>query len=73
MTEFEKNSYGMSEANIRRAYIMNARKSNKEMVIMGILSDCQEMLQMSNTEDQVRRQLNVAKFLLSEMMEAKEF
>jgi hypothetical protein len=71
MTEFEKNCYGMTEANIRRAYMngITARLSGQEMVVMGILSDCQEMLEMSHTKEQVRKQLNVAKFILSEMME----
>jgi hypothetical protein len=38
---------------------------------MGILSDCQELGAMNQTE-MVRKQLNVAKFILSEMMEAKQ-
>jgi hypothetical protein len=41
------------------------------MVVMGILSDCQELGAMNQTE-MVRKQLNVAKFILSEMMEAKQ-
>ena len=38
---------------------------------MGILSDCQELGAMGRTEA-VRKQLNVAKFILSEMMDRKE-
>jgi hypothetical protein len=41
------------------------------MVVMGILSDCQELTALGSS-DAVRKQLNVAKFILSEMMEAKE-
>jgi hypothetical protein len=41
------------------------------MVVMGILSDCQELGAMNKTE-MVRKQLNVAKFILSEMMESRE-
>lgn len=75
MTEFEKNCYGMTEADIRDQYMnsITAKFSGQEMVVMGILSDCQEMLTFgSDTKEQVRKQLNVAKFILSEMMDAKE-
>ena len=48
MTEFEMNCYGMSEQEIRTQYMesMTARLTGLEMVAMGILSDCQEMLAM---------------------------
>ncbi len=75
MTEFEKNCYGMTEADIRDQYMnsITAKFSGQEMVVMGILSDCQEMLTFgSDTKEQVRKQLNVAKFILSEMMDAKQ-
>ena len=73
MTEFEQNCYGMSEADIREEYMesITARFSGLEMVVMGILSDCQELTAMGRSET-VRKQLNVAKFILSEMMTAKE-
>ena len=54
---------------------ITARCSRQEMVVMGILSDCQEMLAMGagpNSVEFVRKQMNVAKFILSEMMDAKE-
>lgn len=72
MTEFEKNCYGMTEADIREEYMQSitARFSGLEMVVMGILSDAQELLAMGRPEDS-RKQMNVAKFILSEMMEAK--
>ena len=71
MTEFEKNCFGMTEADIREEYMQSitARFSGQEMVVMSILSDCQELIQDSN--ESVRKQLNVAKFILSEMMEAR--
>ena len=75
MTDFEKNCYGMSEADIREQYMngITARFSGLEMVVMGILSDVQEMQQMEYfTKDHIRKQLNVAKFILSEIMEAKQ-
>lgn len=78
MTEFEKNCYGMSVADIREQYMnsLTARFSGLEMVAMGILSDCQEMMAMgtgpgSGSIEYVRKQMNVAKFILSEMMEAR--
>ena len=72
MTEFESNCYGMTEADIRTQYMesLTARFSGLEMVVMGILSDCQELGAMGRNED-VRKQLNVAKFILSEMMDAR--
>lgn len=73
MTPFEKNCYGMTESDIRDEYInsITAKCCGIEMVVMGILSDCQELGAMNNTE-MVRKQLNVAKFILSEMMESRE-
>jgi hypothetical protein len=73
MTEFEKNCYGMTAEDIREEYMnsITARFSGLEMVVMGILSDAQELLAMGNSE-MARKQMNVAKFILSEMMEAKE-
>ena len=73
MTEFEKKCYGMTESDIREEYMnsLTAKFSGLEMVVMGILSDCQELGAMNQTE-MVRKQLNVAKFILSEMMEAKQ-
>lgn len=86
MTEFEARCYGMTEADIREDYMesLTARLSGLEMVVMGILSDCQELIamgtQMENGSvvvspravEQARKQMNVAKFILSEMMDAKE-
>ena len=77
MTEFEQKCYGISEADIREQYMqsLTARFSGLEMVVMGIMSDCQEMLAMGagpRAVEHVRKQMNVAKFILSEMMEAKE-
>ena len=73
MTEFEKNCYGMTAEDIREEYMnsITARFSGLEMVVMGILSDAQELLAMGNSES-ARKQMNVAKFILSEVMEAKE-
>ena len=82
MTEFEKQCYGMSEADIREQYMnsITAKFSGLEMVVMGILSDSQEFLVMdrrytfevTDRSEAVRQQLNIAKFILSEMMETKQ-
>ena len=73
MTEFEKNCYGISEQQIRDEYMgsLTARLSGLEMVTMGILSDAQELLAMGNAEA-ARKQMNIAKFILCEMIEIKE-
>jgi hypothetical protein len=76
MTEFETNCYGMSEQAIREQYMesITAKFSGLEMVAMGILSDCQEMIAMGTgprSMEHVRKQMNIAKFILSEMMEAR--
>jgi len=70
MTEWEKNCYGMSEADIREEYMnsITAKFSGLEMVAMGVLSDAQELLEMDRKEA-ARKQMNIAKFILSEMME----
>jgi hypothetical protein len=73
MTDKERLMYGMSTEDIREEYMesLTARLSGLEMVVAGVLSDCQELIAMGRTED-VRKQLNVAKFVLFEMMKSKE-
>jgi len=80
MTEFETKCYGMSEQAIRDQYMnsITAKMSGMEMVVMGILSDCQEMIAMKNpkiaskfADETIRKQLNIAKFILCEMMDEK--
>lgn len=81
MTEYaEKKMYGMTAADIRSQYMesLTAKLSGQEMVVMSILSDCQELLSYTNdtsypaTEEAVRKLLNVAKFILCEMQDTKE-
>ena len=76
MTDFEKNCYGMSQADIRKQYMnsITARFSGLEMVVMSVLSDAQELLSFGHAQatDQARKNMNIAKFILSEMMENKE-
>ena len=76
MTEFESKCYGMSTEDIRVQYMQSitAKFSGMEMVVMGLLSDAQELQTFGHEQalDQSRKNMNIAKFILSEMMEAKE-
>jgi hypothetical protein len=69
----EVQMFGMSEDAIREQYMnsISAKLVGLEMVVAGILSDCQELTERGQLE-QVRKQLNVAKFILFEMMDQKE-
>ena len=73
MTEFETKCYGMSESDIREQYMQSitAKFSGLEMVAMSVLSDAQELMTFGHEQatDQARKNINIAKFILSEMME----
>jgi hypothetical protein len=80
MTEFEINCYGMSQDDIRKNYMTNVtvQLAGLEMVVMGILSDCQEMISLKNpsipspeSDEYIRKQLNIAKFILAEQLQTK--
>lgn len=75
MTEFESKCYGISEATIREQYMnsFTGRMTGLEMVAMGVLSDAQELMTFGNEQatDQARKNINIAKFILSEMMDAR--
>ena len=73
--------YGMTREEIEEFYInsITAKLSGMEMVVAGILSDCQEMIAMKNptipapnVDEQIRKQLNVAKFILFQMMDQRQ-
>jgi len=79
-----KEIFGMSESDIREQYIdsITARISGLEIVVAGILSDCQEELAAADRNEfrdqnsfetkrreRIRKQLNVAKYILFEMMD----
>jgi hypothetical protein len=66
----------MSEQEIREQYVQSitAKFSGLEMVVMGIISDCQEMIAMKNptipapnTDEYIRKQMNIAKYVLAGM------
>lgn len=69
--------YGMTKEEIKEQYMesITAKYSGLEMVVMSILSDCQEMMAMGTgprSMEYCRKQMNVAKFILGEMMDRKE-
>ena len=65
----------MTQEAIRSEYMnsITARLSGLEMVAMGVLSDAQELMTFGHDQatDQARKNINIAKFILSEMMEAR--
>lgn len=65
--------FGMTKEDIREEYMegLTAKLSGLEMVVAGILSDIQELTAMGYDKEYIRKQLNVAKFILFEMMDAK--
>jgi hypothetical protein len=76
MTEFEKNCYGMTTAAIDKEYMQSfaAQRCGLEMVVMGLLSDAQELQSFGNAQalDQSRKNMNIAKYILSEMMDQRD-
>lgn len=75
MTEFESKCYGISQEQIREQYMKSAsaRLSGLEMVAMGVLSDAQELMTFGHEQamDQARKNINIAKFIMSEMMDER--
>ena len=79
-TANEVKMYGMSEKQIRDQYMnsITAKCSGLEMVVAGIMSDCQELLAMKDpngpshlTNEIIRCNMNIAKFILFELMDEK--
>jgi DNA-binding transcriptional regulator YiaG len=80
-TQFDKQCYGMSEEVIRECYMkMENEFATMDinliaMRVMGMLSDCQELLQSvhafndANDVERIRKTLNISKFMLSEIMD----
>ena len=68
ITDREFAVYGMSEEAIRTEYMesVTARTCGMDMVVAGILSDCQELLVIdpARAAEKIRKQLNIAKFIL---------
>ena len=74
--------YGMTTDDIKEQYMdsITAKLSGLEMVVAGILSDVQELTAYQHaadvnskaTKELIRKQLNIAKFVLFEMMDQRE-
>jgi hypothetical protein len=80
MTEFELKCYGMSQDDIRNQYInsITTKMAGIEMIVMFILSNCQEMISIKNSsipspesDEYIRKQLNIAKFILADQLQTK--
>lgn len=76
MTKSESSCYGISEADIRKEYMESfvAKRVGLEMVVMSLLSDAQELQSFGHAQalDQSRKNMNIAKFILTQMMTSKE-
>jgi hypothetical protein len=76
------NMYGMTTEQIKEQYMdsITAKLSGLEMVVAGILSDVQELTAYQHaadvnskaTKELIRKQLNVAKYIIFEMMDQRE-
>ena len=68
--------FGMTTDEIRVQYMngITAKFTGLEFVVMGLLSDAQELQSFGNAQalDQSRKNMNIAKFILCEMIDAKE-
>lgn len=64
--EKELMMYGMTKEQIREEYVssITGQLAGKDMVVAGILSDIQEMLEYGFEKNDIRQLLNVAKFVL---------
>lgn len=75
MNDFESKCYGMSTTDIREQYMesFTARHTGLEFVVMGMLSDAQELIacNTAQAQEQARKELNRAKFILGEMMDQR--
>jgi len=74
MTPIELKCFGMSYEDIQEQYIdsLTGRLTGLEMVVSGILSDVQHMIEYDMPKDAVRKQLNIAKYILSKAIARQE-
>lgn len=72
MTNQEFQIYGISEKDIRDEYMNSPwnKLAGTEMTIMSILSDAQHVLECGDS-NQARKYMNIAKFILADMMEKR--
>ena len=74
MTPIEFKCFGMSYEDIQEQYIdsLTGRLTGLEMVVSGILSDVQHMIEYDMPKDAMRKQLNIAKYILSKAIARQE-
>jgi hypothetical protein len=74
MTPIELKCFGMSYEDIQEQYIdsLTGRLTGLEMVVSGILSDVQHMIEYDMPKDAMRKQLNIAKYILSKAIARQE-
>ena len=74
MTPIEFKCFGMSYEDIQEQYIdsLTGRLTGLEMVVSGILSDVQHMMEYDMPKDAMRKQLNIAKYILSKAIARQE-
>lgn len=72
MTDQEFQMFGMSKGQIEQEYIKSftTMMSGIEMTIISILSDAQHLMEFGQ-HDRARKLMNVAKYILSEQLNAK--
>ena len=65
--------FGMTVEEIQSDYMesITAKFSGLEMVVMGILSDVQHMAEYNYSKEHIRKQLNIAKYILAEMLDKR--
>ena len=65
--------FGMTVEDIHSDYMesITAKFSGLEMVVMGILSDVQHMTEHNSSKEDIRKQLNIAKYILAEMLDKR--
>lgn len=67
MTQFEKNAFGMTTDQVKA--LIERNRGDEVMLVASILSDCQELLELDHKQakEQLRKSLNVAKYILFEV------
>ena len=72
MTDQEFQMFGMSKGQIEQEYIKSftTMMSGIEMTVISILSDAQHLMEFGQ-HDRARKLMNVAKYILSEQLNAK--
>lgn len=71
MTGNEEMMYGISVDEIQKQFDWSIRGMGREMTIMSVLSDAQEVMARGDTE-RARKWINIAKYILIEGMKQQQ-